>query len=121
MTLFILHDHFGVSASALSGVLAARERGMDLFGVLVLALVTSVGGGSLRDVLANDGAVFGLRSPGIFNNGCITAVLAFLISHRWAMMRLHGSMFPRLSCCVWEPSATDSPCPLSNPRTQSNT
>lgn len=83
MTLSILLDHFGVSVSALSGVLAAREKSLDLFGVLVLALVTAVGGGSLRDVLVGDGAAFWLRSPGIFHNVCITAVVAFVISHRW--------------------------------------
>lgn len=83
MTLSTLLDHFGVSVSALSGVLAAREKGLDLFGVLVLALVTAVGGGSLRDVLADDGAVFWLGSPAIFHNVCITAVAAFVFSRRW--------------------------------------
>lgn len=79
MALSTLLDHFGFSVSALSGVLAAREKGLDLFGVRVLALVTAVGGGSLRDMLAGDGAVFWLRSPGIFHNVCITAVSAAIL------------------------------------------
>lgn len=83
MTLSTLLDHFGVSVSALSGVLAAREKSLDLFGVLVLALVTAVGGGSLRDMLVGEGAAFWLRAPGIFHNVCITAVVAFVLSHRW--------------------------------------
>lgn len=40
-----------VGFSAITGALAAEGRRMDLFGVLVLALVTSLGGGTLRDVV----------------------------------------------------------------------
>ena len=46
-----LLEHFGVAVSAITGVLAARGKQVDLFGVLVLALVTAFGGGTLRDVL----------------------------------------------------------------------
>lgn len=74
-----LLDHFGVSVGALSGVLAARGRRLDLFGVLVLSLVTAFGGGSLRDLLAGDTPVFWLRSPHQFYNACITAVIGFVV------------------------------------------
>ena len=40
-----------VAFSAVTGALAAQGRRMDLFGVLVLALVTSLGGGTLRDIV----------------------------------------------------------------------
>ena len=40
-----------VGFSAITGALAAEGRRMDLFGVLVLALVTSLGGGTLRDLV----------------------------------------------------------------------
>ena len=82
MTPSILIDHFAVSVSALSGVLAARGKGFDLFGVLVLALVTALGGGSLRDMLAGDGAVAWLRMPELFATVCVTAVVAF-VGCRW--------------------------------------
>jgi uncharacterized membrane protein YeiH len=42
-----------VAFSAVTGALAAQGRRMDLFGVLVLALVTSLGGGTLRDIVLN--------------------------------------------------------------------
>ncbi|MFG6686504.1 trimeric intracellular cation channel family protein [Mariniflexile sp. HNIBRBA6329] len=42
---------FGTFAFAISGVLVALEKRMDPFGVLIIAFVTSVGGGTLRDVL----------------------------------------------------------------------
>lgn len=47
-------DLVGVFAFAVSGALKAGARGMDLFGVLVIAAVTAIGGGTLRDVLLDD-------------------------------------------------------------------
>ncbi|MBD9370674.1 trimeric intracellular cation channel family protein [Xanthomonas sp. XNM01] len=40
-----------ISAEAMTGALAAGKRRMDLFGVIIIACVTALGGGSLRDVL----------------------------------------------------------------------
>jgi uncharacterized membrane protein YeiH len=40
-----------VVAGALAGALFAKRRGLDLIGILVLALVVGLGGGLLRDVL----------------------------------------------------------------------
>jgi len=106
MTLSTLLDHFGVSVSALAGVLAARDKGLDLFGALVLALVTAVGGGSLRDVLADDGAVFWLRAPGIFHNVCITAIVAFVISHRWEPHKTLFQIADALALCFFAVAGT---------------
>lgn len=83
MTPSTLLDHFAVAVSALSGVLAARGKSLDLFGVLVLALVTALGGGSLRDMLAGDGAVAWLRMPELFTTVCITAIAAFYGCRWW--------------------------------------
>lgn len=83
MTLPVLLDHFGVAVAALSGVLAARGKQLDLFGVLVLALVTAFGGGSLRDMLLGDGAVAWLRSPEFFTTVCITAMISFFLCQWW--------------------------------------
>lgn len=44
-------DILGTIAFAISGVLVALHKRMDPFGVLIIAFVTAVGGGSLRDVL----------------------------------------------------------------------
>lgn len=53
MYLYVM-DLVGVFAFAVSGALKAGARGMDLFGVLVIAAVTAIGGGTLRDVLLDD-------------------------------------------------------------------
>lgn len=42
---------FGVAVFAISGALVAARKGMDPFGVIVIAVVTAIGGGTLRDVL----------------------------------------------------------------------
>ncbi len=51
-------QHFGVAISAVAGVLAARGRRVDLFGVMVLALVTALGGGTIRDMCLGATPVF---------------------------------------------------------------
>jgi uncharacterized membrane protein YeiH len=50
MYLYLM-DLVGVFAFAVSGALTAGRKGMDLFGVLVVAAVTAIGGGTVRDVL----------------------------------------------------------------------
>jgi uncharacterized membrane protein YeiH len=52
----------GVTAFAASGAIVALRKGMDLIGVTVLAIVTAVGGGTIRDVLL-DRPVFWIREP----------------------------------------------------------
>jgi uncharacterized membrane protein YeiH len=46
-------DYFGVFVFAMSGVLAASEKQLDLFGGFIIAFVTALGGGTLRDLLLN--------------------------------------------------------------------
>ena len=46
-----LMDLVGVFAFAVSGALTAGRKGMDILGVLVVAAVTAIGGGTVRDVL----------------------------------------------------------------------
>lgn len=48
--IFIL-DIIGVIAFAASGVLTAIRKRMDAFGIFIVAFVTALGGGTLRDVL----------------------------------------------------------------------
>lgn len=51
-------DLAGVAVFAVSGVLAARQRGLDLLGVIVIAALTAVGGGTLRDLLLDRHPIF---------------------------------------------------------------
>lgn len=57
MLLYFL-DLAGVAVFAMSGVLAARDRELDLVGVIVVAAITAIGGGTLRDLLLDRHPIF---------------------------------------------------------------
>ena len=75
-------EHFGVAVSAISGVLAARGKKVDLFGVVVLALVTAFGGGTLRDLCLGATPVFWIKASG-FVVTAIAAALVTFVTARW--------------------------------------
>ncbi len=62
MNLLYFLDLTGTAAFAISGALAGIQRKMDLLGVLVLGMVTAIGGGTLRDML------LGATPPFCFEN-----------------------------------------------------
>jgi uncharacterized membrane protein YeiH len=49
--LFDILDILGTVTFAVSGVLTALHKRMDTFGIFIIAFVTALGGGTLRDVL----------------------------------------------------------------------
>lgn len=51
MTAIEFLDYAGTAVFAISGALAAINKRFDPFGVFILAAVTAIGGGTLRDVL----------------------------------------------------------------------
>jgi uncharacterized membrane protein YeiH len=60
---YYIIDILGTIAFAISGVLVAMEKKLDLFGVFIIAFVTAVGGGTLRDMLIGDTPVVWMRNP----------------------------------------------------------
>jgi uncharacterized membrane protein YeiH len=62
MFYFII-DVLGTIAFAISGVLVAMDKKLDVFGVLIIAFVTAVGGGTLRDLLIGIKPVGWLNAP----------------------------------------------------------
>ena len=55
---FYILDLAGVAVFAVSGALAAGRTGLDLLGVIVIAALTAVGGGTLRDLLLHRHPIF---------------------------------------------------------------
>lgn len=51
MNLILFIDILGTIAFAISGVLTALNKRLDPFGILIIAFVAAVGGGTLRDIL----------------------------------------------------------------------
>ena len=79
-------EYLACAVCAISGVLAAEGKRIDLFGVVVLALVTAVGGGTIRDVCL-DTPVFWLKNPGTLLSALLAALATFLLVR---FMRLPG-------------------------------
>ena len=71
-------DLVGVAVFAVSGVLAARSRGLDLLGVIVIAAITAIGGGTLRDLLLNRYPIFWITDARYMTVIIVSALLTFV-------------------------------------------
>jgi uncharacterized membrane protein YeiH len=60
--LLLVLDLIGVAVFAISGALVAGRKRMDMLGVIVLAMATAVGGGTLRDLLLERQPIFWLQN-----------------------------------------------------------
>lgn len=49
--MFYLLDIIGTMAFTMSGALTAMHKKLDAFGIFIIAFVTAVGGGTLRDIM----------------------------------------------------------------------
>lgn len=78
MSVLHFFDLFGTLAFAVSGALIALNKKMDLFGVMVLALVTAIGGGTIRDLLLGSAPVFALADPAYIYIALAGALGAFV-------------------------------------------
>jgi uncharacterized membrane protein YeiH len=85
-------EHFGVAVAAITGVLAARGKRVDLFGVILLAVVTALGGGTVRDLCLGCTPVFWISDPRYLLNAAGVAVATFFVA------RLHP--FPATALLV---------------------
>jgi len=83
MTVLLVLDYVGTVAFALSGALKAARHQLDVFGVVVLAIITAVGGGTLRDVMLGAEPIFWLAKPVYL----LLALLPALLVFAW-----HGAM-----------------------------
>ena len=74
-----------ITAEAMSGALAAGRRNMDLFGVAVIAFLTALGGGTVRDILLGNFPVTCTQHPGYIymtlTGGLATIVIARFMRH----------------------------------------
>lgn len=87
LTILRFADLTGVLGCALLGGLVARQRGFDPIGFAVLAVVSGLGGGIVRDVLLGQGAPAALTDNAYVTVALTGAVIAYLIplGGRWWM------------------------------------
>jgi len=78
-----------VAVNAASGVLEAGRRPFDLFGMIVVALVAALGGGSLRDVLL-DRTVFWIADQSYLIAAIVAGLLTFTVVR---VLRLPARLF----------------------------
>ncbi|MEE1945623.1 trimeric intracellular cation channel family protein [Pedobacter sp. KR3-3] len=67
-------ETLGTISFAISGTFAAMQKRLDPFGVLIIAFVTSIGGGTVRDLLLGDTPVAWMRNV----NYCLLILITSL-------------------------------------------
>ena len=86
-TLLLVFEIFGTIAFAASGAMTGLSKKMDIFGVVTLGIVTSVGGGVIRDL------VLGNTPPATFSNpvyalvATVVSIVLFIPAVRRFMLR----------------------------------
>ena len=81
--IFII-EIISITSFAISGAVTAIKKKLDMFGVVIIGVTTSIGGGIIRDL------ILGITPPKTFMNpsytivAAVTAVITFLIEFRHA-------------------------------------
>ncbi|MDO4523287.1 MAG: TRIC cation channel family protein [Eubacteriales bacterium] len=76
--IILIIEIIGTVAFSISGAMVGTRRGMDIFGVCVLGVVTAVGGGMIRDI------ILGITPPNVFREpvyalvAVLTACVVFI-------------------------------------------
>lgn len=91
LSLFNILDILGTMAFAISGALAAMDRKLDLFGIFIIAFVTAIGGGTIRDALMGNTPVAWMENAAYIY--LIGAVTIFAIIFRKKINYLKTSLF----------------------------
>ena len=78
----VLLDYFGIAVFAISGALLAAEKKQTLVTFIFFAVVTGVGGGTLRDLLIG-APVFWVHTNGTLLICIVAALIVWLTSRRW--------------------------------------
>lgn len=85
-----------ITAEAMSGALAAGRRNMDLFGVSLIAFVTALGGGTVRDMLLGNYPVSWTQHPSYIyltiGAGLFTMLVARFIHHLHTLFLILDAM-----------------------------
>lgn len=77
-TLIYLAELAGVCVFSITGALAAQGKRMDILGVVVLAIVTALGGGTIRDITLNAHPIGWVVNNVYLWTAIVSAVTAFL-------------------------------------------
>lgn len=101
ISLITLIDIIGTFAFAISGALAASYKRLDIFGVLVVAFVTALGGGTLRDLLMGQQPVGWMLKPIYLLIVLSGAIFAYLFRRTLEKLRRTLFVFDAMGLAVF--------------------
>lgn len=81
-TFLIIIESICVVAFAISGALVAIEKKMDIFGVTTMGLITSTGGGIIRDLILDITPPMSFQNPRVAIIAIITSIVFFFVRRK---------------------------------------
>lgn len=72
--MFYACDLFGVAVFAISGALVAGRNSMDIFGVIVVGILTALGGGTMRDTILGNFPVAWIKNDTYIYVACFASI-----------------------------------------------
>ena len=109
-------DIAGVAVFAASGALAASRKQMDIVGFVLIAAVTGIGGGTIRDLLLGIAPVFWVRAPSYVLLCAGVAVLLFVVApsfeSRFRALLWADSAGMAVFCVIGAERALDAGAPV---------
>lgn len=87
--IMLLHYLFiiGICVEAITGAIAAGRKKMDFFGVMLIASITALGGGAVRDTLFNTHPLTWVSHPEYLLYTSVCAFLTIFIAHSLVRIR----------------------------------
>ncbi len=101
MSIFYTLDILGTIAFAISGTLAAMHKKLDLFGVFIIAFVTAVGGGTLRDILIDRTLVSWMQDLNYVYAISAATIFAIVIRKKIAYLRTSLFLFDTIGLGIF--------------------
>ena len=99
--MFHLLDIIGTMAFAMSGALTAMNKKLDPFGVFIIAFVTAVGGGTLRDIMIGRTPVGWMQDLNYVYVIVIGFILAILFRKKFDRLRTSLFLFDTIGLGVF--------------------
>lgn len=100
MSLIFIIDILGTIAFAVSGALTAMNKRLDPFGIAIIAFVTSVGGGTLRDLLIRADITW-MRDVTFIYVILVAAVLAVIFRKKLGYVRRSLFLFDTIGIALY--------------------
>jgi uncharacterized membrane protein YeiH len=105
--MLLVAFYIAIAAEAMTAALAAGRRNMDWFGVCLIACVTALGGGTIRDILLDHYPLFWVENPYVLLLVCGAALLTIPLVRlvdrlKWPFLLLDalGLVFTVIGCNI---------------------